>query len=130
MTKLLLDTNVFLLISEGTVPKEADKIIQNSVESCYFTTASLWELVIKDMLGKIRMKERPDAIMEQFVRSGYKRLDIKVQHITQLHSLPALHKDPFDRIIVAQAKAENMSLLTTDEALKGYGDEILFCKKS
>jgi len=127
--KVLLDTNIFLLVSEGTVPKDANAIIQNSAESCYFTTASLWELVIKDMLGKIHMKDRPDSIMEQFVRSGYKKLDIKVQHITQLYSLPPIHRDPFGRIIVAQAKVEGMRLLTTDETLKGYGAEILYCKK-
>jgi PIN domain nuclease of toxin-antitoxin system len=127
--KLLLDTHIVILAAMDALPKQAKAAIIENRQSCYFSIAAIWEMVIKDMSGKFILKRTPKQIVDSLTENYYRMLDIRAKHIYELYDLQTVHRDPFDRIMVAQAKSEGMVLLTTDKSLSHYGNAVHFCKK-
>ena len=124
--RLLLDTHlaIWWLIRGKRVPDAARVLIENSAESVAISRASLWEMAIKMATGKL------DIDLSRFVdkaeKSGFKWLDIKNEHILAVSTLPTFddHRDPFDRLLVAQSQTEPLVLLTADAKLARYGETV------
>jgi PIN domain nuclease of toxin-antitoxin system len=120
--KLLLDTH--LLLWAAGEPKRlsggARALIDDPANELFFSPASLWEVVIKSRLGRHDFKVDARLLRRGLLDNGYNELPIISDHVVTLESLPALHKDPFDRILVAQATAEGITLLTTDSLVAQY----------
>ena len=121
--RLLLDTNVLLwtLAGDPRVEHLQARIVDDDNE-VYVSAASFWEVAIKAGIGKLDVDVA--QLREAARDSGYLELPVLGAHTEHLAGLPAIHKDPFDRMLVAQAKAEPMRLLTSDQLLAQYGSNI------
>lgn len=121
---LLLDTHVFIWWDERDrrLEESAVAAVANADNRVFVSAASIWEISIKRMLGKLRF--RPDAV-EAVRLNGFEPLGITLQHADISGSLPLYHTDPFDRLLVAQAKVEGFVLVTQDRRLVPYGVPIL-----
>jgi len=117
--RVLLDTHTLLwaLSSSDRLPAEVRKLIHDA--EVYASAASIWEISVKSSLGKLTAD--PMQVLDVIEPAGFSLLAISGAHAAKVKDLPALHKDPFDRMLVAQALTEPMMLLTNDEALRGYG---------
>lgn len=127
--KLLLDTHVFLWwVSDAPELSEAARAaIANPNNTCYVSVASGWEMAIKSSLGKLKLKKPVERFLtEQMQHNGFLLLNIDLHHVAKVENLPFHHRDPFDRLIVSQAKAERMTLITADQALSVYGIRCLW----
>ena len=118
--RVLLDTHLLLwaLADPARLPAEARRLIDHA--DAYVSAASVWEISIKAALGKLSAD--PGEIVAALGPAGFLALPISVEHAARVASLPPAHRDPFDRLLVAQALAEPMRLLTTDATLAGYGE--------
>jgi PIN domain nuclease of toxin-antitoxin system len=122
----LLDTHLVLWAATNShkLPRAAAKIIANRKNVLWVSVASFWEVAIK------RSKLRSDFPFEVgplragLISNGYEELAIEAKHVLMLQDLPLFHADPFDRLFVAQAKAEGMLLLTADIVLSDYGEHV------
>lgn len=127
--QLLLDTHTFLwwVMDDARLSANAKSLLANNENSCYVSTISAWELVIKSALGKIKLAKPAVALfIEQTQASGFKQLDCQLAHIGLLESLPMHHRDPFDRLLIAQAQAEKLHLISADTAFDRYKIERLW----
>jgi len=127
--KLLLDTHLLLWAAAGTLPKDAEEIVTDSENTLYFSPASIWEIGIKKSLGRSDFKVDPEVLRRGLLDSQYQELPITSIHALAAADLPPIHKDPFDRMLLAQAKASGITLLTSDGALRGYPGPVLFILK-
>ena len=120
--KLLLDTHLLLWAAgePSRLSKEARNLIDDPENELFFSAASLWEVSIKRGLGRKDFKADPRLLRRGLLDNGYGELPIHSDHVVVLDTLPAIHKDPFDRILVAQAIVEGIELLTTDSQLAQY----------
>jgi PIN domain nuclease of toxin-antitoxin system len=120
--KLLLDTHLLLWVAgePGRVSAEARNLIDNPENELLFSAASLWEVVIKRGLGREDFKVDPRLLRRGLLDNGYGELPIASDHVVAIESMPRIHKDPFDRVLVAQAIVEGITLLTTDSLLAQY----------
>lgn len=120
--KLLLDTQI-LLWAAGQ-PKQlsaaARKLLNNPRNELLFSAASLWEIAIKNTLGRADFRVEPRLLRRGLLDNGYLELPVTSQHAVSIDSLPPLHKDPFDRLLLAQAISEGITLLTSDAQLARY----------
>ena len=118
--RLLLDTHVLLwaLARPSTLPSSFREELDDA--DVYVSAASIWEISIKSSIGKINAS--PLEILDVVAATGFDLLPITGEHAAHVVSLPPLHKDPFDRLLVAQAQLEPLVLVTNDIALRGYGD--------
>lgn len=120
--RLLLDTHL-LLWAAGT-PKRlsaaARKAIESPAHDLFFSAASLWEISVKRGLGRPDFKVDPRLLRRGLLDNGYAELPITGEHALAIEALPPIHKDPFDRILVAQATTEGMTLLTADASVAQY----------
>ena len=128
--RLLLDTHIALWAVSGDkrLTKTASAQILDPANDVFVSAASIWEISIKHSVA--RAKGRNVIVpgrkaMELFEKSGFNLLPISAQHAATVDDLPMLHGDPFDRMIVAQALAEPMRLMTHDATVKGYSDTII-----
>ena len=119
---LLLDTHILLWAAAepDKLSPEAATLISNESNRLYFSAASLWEVVIKNGLGRPDFHVDPHLLRRGLVDNGYSELPITSQHALAVSHLPDIHKDPFDRILVAQAETEGFLLLTSDELVARY----------
>jgi PIN domain nuclease of toxin-antitoxin system len=120
--RVLLDTHLLLwaLGSPLKLSKQTRKLIDTS--GVYVSAASIWEISIKASLGKLDAD--PDEVLAAIEPAGFTLLPVLGEHAAKVVHLRPLHKDPIDRLLVAQAYCEPMILLTNDQALAGYGDLI------
>ena len=120
MSRILLDTHLLLwAVSEPRkLPKEARRLIDEA--EVFVSAASIWEVGIKAALGKLAAD--PSELLAEVEPAGFHLLPVGGDHAAAVSLLPALHKDPFDRMLIAQAKTEPLLLLTNDAALPAYGD--------
>lgn len=125
--RLLLDTHVALwaIIDSPRLAEHARSLILDPANSIHVSTASVWEITIKHMLGKGSMPVSGTQAAAHFRAAGYIELPIVNAHIALLETLPPHHADPFDRLLIAQALAEPLRLLTHDTVLKPYSDSII-----
>jgi PIN domain nuclease of toxin-antitoxin system len=122
--RLLLDTHIFLWAAAGSrLLKPATRRILESADEVYVSAASIWEVAIKARLGKI--KADPAALAAAIDASGFFELPINSSHAAGVGRLELHHSDPFDRLLIAQALAEPLKLLTADATLARYGDMVL-----
>ena len=126
--KLLLDTHILLWAASAPhkLPKKIRNLIEDQSNDLYFSAASLWEIVIKNRLGRDDFVVDPRVFRTALMDHGYKEITIDSEHVLFVHDLPALHKDPFDRILVAQASIEGMGLLTVDQMVIDYGGTVIW----
>ena len=121
--RLLLDTHIYLWWVQGyrQLSNSTRSLISDATE-VYVSSVSIWEISIKTKLGKLTAEigELVDAIEG----SGFLELPLLTKHVTELQNLPNLHKDPFDRILIAQTIAEPLRFLTADTALQPYSELI------
>jgi PIN domain nuclease of toxin-antitoxin system len=117
---LLLDTQFLLWIAIGDqrLTPKAKKII-SAADAVYMSAASLWEIAIKVSVGKLAVDV--DALAEALLNAGLVELPVSIEHAKSLKALPPIHRDPFDRMLIAQAMTEPMHLLTVNAALTAYG---------
>ncbi len=95
-------------------------------EGIYVSVASAWELGIKLGLGKLRLEERLDVFMQERIGQGFELLPIKFHHVESVRALPMHHRDPFDRLLIAQAKCEGLTLISADRAFADYSVPLLW----
>jgi PIN domain nuclease of toxin-antitoxin system len=120
--KFLLDTQLLLWAAgqPAKLPRAARKLIQDSSNELVFSAASIWEVAIKTTLGREDFRADARLLRRGLIDNGYIELPITSQHAASIDSLPPLHKDPFDRMLVAQAVSEGIILLTRDALLAKY----------
>jgi PIN domain nuclease of toxin-antitoxin system len=120
--KLLLDTHLLLWAAgdPGQLPAAALALIDDPANALIFSAASLWEIVIKRRLGRKDFRVDPRLLRRGLLDNGYLELPVSSEHTLAIDTLPDLHKDPFDRILVAQATVEGMTLLTVDPVVARY----------
>lgn len=120
--KLLLDTQ--LLLWAASTPKRlspaARKLLVDPRNELLFSAASIWEITIKNALGREDFRIEPTVLRRGLLDNGYAELPISGDHALAIESLPPLHRDPFDRMLVAQATSEGITLLTADPLLAKY----------
>ncbi len=123
--RYLLDTHVFLwwLQDHPALTSEARKIISNPDFLIHVSAASFWEIAIKKKLGKIRYKGN---LLEELEKNFFQGLPIEPSHALEVEKLPDHHQDPFDRILIAQARCEKITLLTADQQITRYKVPLLF----
>jgi len=126
---LLLDTHLLIWASARMLPQAAVPFIGDSENTLFFSPVSIWETVIKRGLDRPDFQIDPAALYWGLLERGYIQLDITSRHALAVGSLPPIHKDPFDRLLIAQARTEGMSLLTADETVARYKDAIIFVRK-
>jgi PIN domain nuclease of toxin-antitoxin system len=122
--RLLLDTHVLIWAATGDVKLStaATQLIDDEANTLYFSAASIWELTIK---GAERTGVIPAVLRRVLLDAGYLELPITAEHGLAVGNLPNHHRDPFDRIMVAQALAEGISLVTHDSAMCAYPHTII-----
>ena len=120
--RFLLDTHVLLWAAgePGRLTPQARDLLRDPATELMFSTASIWEVVIKSSLGRSDFRVDPWLLRDGLRRNGYRELAIRSDHALAVGHLPPIHSDPFDRILMAQARVENITLLTRDEKLAGY----------
>ena len=120
--KFLLDTHLLLWAAgePRRLSKQARVLIDNADNELFFSAASLWEVVIKRGLGRKDFKVDARLLRRGLLDNGYSELPIISDHVVAIDSLPLLHKDPFDRMLVAQATVEGVTLLTIDCLVSQY----------
>ena len=130
--KYLLDTVVWLwsLYDVDRLNARALDVLGNGREEMYLSAASAWEFTIKMRLNKMRFPEPPAVTVPQFMaRQGIRPLAITQAHATKTYELPLWHSDPFDRLLIAQASLEEMTILTADREFRQYEVGVLWCGK-
>ncbi|CAB3774967.1 type II toxin-antitoxin system VapC family toxin [Paraburkholderia humisilvae] len=120
--KLLLDTHLLIWAAadDPALPDEARAVIEDLDNTLYFSVASMWEIVIKTGLGREDFQVDARVLRRSLLDAGYEELSIEAQHALEVATLPTIHKDPFDRLLVGQAIAEGIVLLTHDDQIKQY----------
>jgi PIN domain nuclease of toxin-antitoxin system len=126
--KLLLDTHILLWAAAGTLPKAAEEMVVDGGNTLYFSPASLWEIGLKKSLARGDFKVDPEVLRRGLLDNQYQELPITGPHVLAVNYLPPIHKDPFDRILLAQAATEGLSLLTSDSILRKYPGPVILIK--
>lgn len=118
----LLDTHALLwfITDDANLPKSIREEIRDIDNDCFVSIATLWEIGIKHSLKKLQLKKGLKETFELIEAYPFEILHISPEHILQLNSLPLLHRDPFDRILIAKAQAEKMILITKDKVFSSY----------
>lgn len=120
--KLLLDTQIVLWAAgqPERLSEEAHDLLGDPDNELLFSAASLWEIAIKATLGREDFRVEPRLLRRSLLENGYAELPVTGQHAVSIDGLPPLHKDPFDRLLLAQALCEGVTLLTGDAQLAQY----------
>ena len=121
---LLLDTHVLLwwLTDPAKLSRPAREAITNAENLVFVSAASIWEMTIKSDLGKLEM---PDDLTQQMQAERFEELPIRISDARLVATLPAFHRDPFDRMLIAQAKNNSLTLVSHDRLVLAYGGRIL-----
>jgi PIN domain nuclease of toxin-antitoxin system len=122
--RLLLDSHTFLwwVSNAPALKKRARTLIADTRNGCYLSHASAWEMAIEASLGKLTLPSTVEQfVMDQCAINGFRLLPVTLAHIGLVEQLPFHHRDPFDRLLVAQARIEGMTLVSRDPTLKAYG---------
>ncbi|WFU49885.1 type II toxin-antitoxin system VapC family toxin [Sinorhizobium terangae] len=119
---ILLDTHILLWVAGAPdrLPQEARALVESRENALFFSAASLWEIAIKRGLGRADFEADPRLLRRGLLDNGYEELPISSAHTVEIDQLPAIHKDPFDRLLIAQSIVEGVTLLTADEIVGKY----------
>lgn len=121
--QILLDTHAFLwwIEDDPQLSDVARATIEDGAHELFFSAASGWEIAIKSQIGKLHIPDNLEQfITEQLYRNNFAVLPIQLSHTLHVHALPLLHRDPFDRILIAQSTIEEMPILTIDSQISQY----------
>jgi PIN domain nuclease of toxin-antitoxin system len=120
--KLLLDTHLLLWAASNSkhLSRPAKTLLNDNANTLYFSVVSLWEIVIKRGMGRTDFQVEPRSLRRNLIDNGYTELTIVSEHTFAVLDLPTIHKDPFDRMLIAQAMVEGLTLLTSDLRVSSY----------
>ena len=120
--KLLLDTHLLIWAADGIerVPNGARALMADPENELLFSAASLWEVAIKRGLNRPDFQVDARMLRRGLIDNGYRELPILSEHVVAIDALPPIHKDPFDRLLIAQAMVEGITLLTNDTTVAQY----------
>lgn len=128
--KYLIDTVVFLWVifdERNQITEKARTLLEDPKNELSFSAASAWEIAIKYSLGKLELKKNPAEWLPDLIsKMGLHPLPISQRHALEVGRLPHHHRDPFDRLLVAQAKSEGLSMITPDSLFKDYEIEVVW----
>ena len=127
--QILLDTHTFLwwITNDLQLSEQAHDTIHNGSNTLFLSAASGWEIAIKTQIGKLRLPENLEQfIMAQLHHNHITVLPIHLRHTLHTYTLPLLHRDPFDRLLIAQSQQENMPILTADALIEQYDVETIW----
>jgi len=124
--KILLDTHILLWAAADRLPIAVARYIENNANILMFSPASIWEVVIKRGLGRDDFVVDPASLLSGLLSAGYRELAVTGRHALLVSTLPPLHKDPFDRLLLAQAMSEGIPLLTTDKQISRYPSSVVY----
>jgi PIN domain nuclease of toxin-antitoxin system len=130
--KYLLDTMVWLwsVGPSKTIGAAGLEILASAEEDIYLSAASSWEIAIKTRLGKFHLPEPPGRyVPKRLAAQGIRSLPVNLEHSLEVYDLPPHHADPFDRMIIAQAIVEGMTVLTSDRDFGKYPIDVIWCGK-
>ncbi len=122
--EILLDTQAFIWLcsDDRQLSKTAKKTFLNEKNSFFLSLASIWEMSIKSSLGKLKIRPSLERfILNELQENNIEQLPIHFQHVIKVNSLPFYHRDPFDRLLVAQSQIEEFSILSSDTVFDDYG---------
>jgi len=122
-SEFLLDTHALLWVLEGDprLSPKARQIVRSENSRLRVSVVSVWEIVLKDQAGKLRIGFALDELLDYVVDSGnWSLLPVLSAHVVALSKLPILHKDPFDRLLIAQAQVERLAILTASGEIRKY----------
>ncbi len=124
--QLLVDTHLLLwsVAASKKLPPTAREMLTDPANDVFYSAASVWEIAVKSGLGRDDFQVDMPSLLQAFVTAGFVELAITSTHAARATSLPDLHKDPFDRLLVAQALSEPALLLTNDAQLGQYGAHV------
>jgi PIN domain nuclease of toxin-antitoxin system len=127
--KALLDTHVFLWwnMEEAQLSESARRFITDGANELFFSAASAWEIALKYARGRLVLPEPPDQyVPSRMALHRFQPLPVQISHAVQVHRLPEIHSDPFDRLIIAQSQLEGLPILTADAAISRYEVEVIW----
>jgi PIN domain nuclease of toxin-antitoxin system len=126
---VLLDTHAFLwwVIDDSQLSNTAKAMIADPTNTVYFSVISAWEIIIKERTGKLSLPEPPETYIPSRIASNqFISLAVQMQHVLQIATLPDHHRDPFDRLLIAQSQVENIPLLTVDYLISQYSVDVIW----
>lgn len=125
--KYLLDTHLLLWAAHGSsqLSQTALALIENEENELFFSAASIWEIAIKSNLGRADFQVNAALFRRALLDNGYQELSITGAHAAATETLPDIHKDPFDRMLVAQSQVEGITLVSADTKVIAYGNTVL-----
>lgn len=131
MTPRLLDTQLLLwfAVAPERLPVPLRQLLQDRRIPFLFSVASLWEVAIKSSLGKPSFQVDARALRRGLLAEGLQELPLAVEHCLAVQHLPWVHRDPFDRLLVAAARETGFQLITADRTLLAYGPEVVACSE-
>ena len=120
--KYLLDANAIIWYFEDSknLPQRIAKIIDDPSNIIMISSVSLWEIVIKMMLGKLNLKMSFEELLTTINESDFEIIQIENEYLKRLFEVQSIHKDPFDRLLIASAVADNLTIITSDEDIQKY----------
>jgi PIN domain nuclease of toxin-antitoxin system len=127
--RALLDTHVFLwwILDQPRLSPRARDLICDGTSELFFSAASGWEIAIKAQLGKIKLPDDPlKFTLGQLEINAFTELPVRLAHALQVATLPALHRDPFDRLLVAQSQVEHLPLVSADPLVARYDVQVIW----
>ena len=126
--KLLIDTQSFIWFTEDDIkmPKKIKDIMNDNNNELLLSIAGLWEITIKTSIGKLNMKKNIHELIKNISNDGFKILPIEPSHLLELSKLNFIHRDPFDRIIIAQSLSENIPVISSDSIFKEYPVQVFW----
>jgi PIN domain nuclease of toxin-antitoxin system len=127
--RLLLDTHAFLwwITDDARLSERARRSIADRSNTIFFSAASGWEVVVKRALGRVTLLQDPERlILEQVAANAFEVLPVSLHHTLKIDRLPPLHRDPFDRVLVAQALSEQMALISGDPHIARYPVDVVW----
>ncbi len=125
--KYLFDTHVLLWLAEDRLRPDSPvrEIVESAFNELFFSAASIWEIAIKSSLGREDFQVDASLFRRALFDNGYQELPVSGMHAVMVQGLPNFHKDSFDRLLIAQARAEGMVLVSADEQVLRYGGSVL-----
>jgi len=126
--ELLIDTQSFIWFMEDDIkmPIKIKEIMNDENNALLLSIVSLWEITIKTSIGKLKMQRSIDDVIKNISADGFKILSIKPNHLLALSKLEFIHRDPFDRMIISQGIAENISVISADSVFREYPVQVIY----
>ncbi|MCL2513599.1 MAG: type II toxin-antitoxin system VapC family toxin, partial [Oscillospiraceae bacterium] len=111
---------IWMLDGKNKLPKAVKTIVDDTSLSLYICIVSAWEIAVKISVGKLKFTGGSEVFLEKMHKNGVELLNIKISYLKYIETLPFIHRDPFDRLLIAAAKSDGMTILTSDENIHKY----------